>query len=377
MGAAPRSIALKTDANTRFFERACEAADRNRSSPLWLVGMTAIVAALWFMPVERAQVGLRILLAVWWGSWATWVVSRHAKRVEVFVEVIAAIASVAAIFAAGSLSTPVWLLAFVRSFAWLPRRKLVARAGRYATIAAHLALAVSCIAEGQPAAALIVVAMLAGQIVVQLVSSQLLQQRLELEAEGEELHRELERIHVQRDRERIAREIHDGLGAELVALNISLRSKGPTLTGLQERVVALLEELRSVTWSLRGGSGSLAEFEKVVGAQLRTALPAAKVLTATNVAHRSSIVDPEAALATLATLQAAASQAAKLDRVTEVQVELSAPPLTMTVRMQGAPREAMTAWLAHTQDIDVGVGVLPEVSMLEQGTGLRISVGTV
>lgn len=331
-----------------FIERALERTDRARTRPVWLFVTTLVIAALWFLPlapdrvpeeaVTQVQGPLRGLLFVWWATAIAFAVSfaregssARTRALELVTEVAAAFASVAAIFAARTLATPVWLIAFGRAFAWWPRRRAAAQASRWAMVASHLALAGWWVAEGYPSGGIIVLVLLAGQEVVLRVSSQLVRQRLELEAESEALHRELEALQVRRDSDRIARELHDGLGAELVALNLSLRGKGPTARPHQEKVLGLLDELRGVVWSLRGGQGSFGEFEKVVGAQVRATSPSMRVTAPVPAVERSLPVAPDEAFAVLHALHAL-GQAVTFESAALVTLVLERRPLAVVVR---------------------------------------------
>ena len=200
----------------------------------------------------------------------------------------------------------------------------------------------------------------------------LLRHRLELGAEGEALHRELESVEVRRDSDRIARELHDGLGADLVALNLSLRNKGAEAREPQRQVLAILEELRSVVWSLRGGHGSLAEFEKVVCSRVRASLPEATVESSASTSERLSFVDPERAFAVLGALHACVRELARLRAVSHLSLELCAEPRLQLVLRIPEARDALPGLVVTLRDSELARA---SAEVLADGSGLRIAAG--
>lgn len=335
MAAATRAEVLSAQVAARDIEEAFEVADRRRASTSGVLGVTALIALLWFAAAGAASV--QGLLALWWVlhvAWAATVGAGHGSRarhhLELATELVAACATVGAASAGPALVNVVWLIPFARAVAWLPRRPARVAAARWSLIGAHLVLTLQLVSAGQLPAAAVIVALLLGQVLVLNVSTQLMQQRVELDAEAHALHAELERSALHREQDRIARELHDGLGAELVALLLALRARGPQVEAYTQQVLTLLEELRSVVWAIRGGRGSLAEFEKLVRAKARITLPTTTIVTTMPPLQRGQVIEPQATLAMLAAVQAVldlANAPANLEVALESQ-----PSLSVTLR---------------------------------------------
>lgn len=381
MGPAPRSEGLRAEATARYVESALEEADRTRSSALWVVSLTAVVATLWHLDAQRGQSALKVLLALWWlvavaSSIAVRLTgsTRWVRGLAVLEEVVGAWASVVAVFAsAPPLVSPVWLVTVARSFAWLPRRGEAVLAGRWGRITAHLALAGWWAGTEHLSGAAIILALLATQMVVLEISTQLVRQRLELAAEAEGLHVELESLQMRQENDRIARELHDGLGAELVALMLSLRGKGPSAEAHTRQVLNLLEELRSVVWALRGGRGSFSEFEKLLCARARMTV-SAHVVASSELRDRAAVVEPDAAIAILAAVHEVLSKAAALAGLSDLRISLEArPTLAVTLHFPGAPSGTIAALLEGTPAAPGSPPV--SVVLIDAGAGLRIALG--
>lgn len=87
--------------------------------------------------------------------------------------------------------------------------------------------------------------------------------KLRAQAEAELLRERLEQVLVEQERSRIARDLHDGLGAELTALLLQARALDAQLAapeqrarvaGVTSRIGRTLDELRAAVWSLRPAS---------------------------------------------------------------------------------------------------------------------------
>ncbi len=367
MASATRAEPLSAPLAARVLEQAFERADRHRASALGLLGVTAVVGLLGF-GADGAPV-VHGLLAAWWLLHVAWAVSVRAafpsgvcQKVEVAVEFVAAFATVGAASAEAELANAVWLIPFARAVAWLPRRPARVIAARWSLIGAHLAVALHLVSTGTLPGAAVIVALLLGQVLTLNVSTQLMQQRLELEAETQTLHAELERAALGREHDRIARELHDGVGADLVALMLALRARGPQVEAFTQQVLTLLEELRSVVWAIRGGRGSLAEFEKLVRARARIALPATHIDTTLPLLQRGQGVEPQAALAMLAAVTAV------LERATA--------PATLTVALEGIPSLAVTLHFPVVEAPDLSTLAPPgaPVSVTANASQIRLEL---
>lgn len=375
MDAAQRTEALTAEASARFVRRTFEEADRKRYSARAGLGLAVLVAALHRLDSPHAQVAFGVMCAVTCLSWLGTAVmlrvsgrTRVVKWLDLATEVVGAWTSAFIIFASGTVITPLWLVPFAHSFVWLPRRRAAVVTGRWAMAVAFLGLALWQAGAGHLPAAVIVLALLGGHLIMHDVSAQLVRQRLELEAEAEALHAELEGRALRKETDRIARELHDGLGAELVGLMLSLRGKGPSVEAHVQRVLNLLEELRSLVWALRGGRGTLAEFEKLVRARARMTLSGTHRVATTTSVGRATQVEPEAAMALLTAMHDVLSKTASSSSVSEVNITLeAAPELAVTVAFPQVPRHTLA------QLVEAGLEC-PGASVSLTDAGVRIAV---
>lgn len=161
--------------------------------------------------------------------------------------------------ALGSL-TLVYRSGSARSFFWAVFIVLVGQAGAYGGFirfnvtlfsAALVALTTAFAVQGQPGDA--VMSLLLGGFsavtyFTMLQSTLRLRSALEARALADAERRELE---VLRERARIARDLHDGLGAELTGLLYRAQAAEPADEALVERVRGCVDELRTTVWLLR------------------------------------------------------------------------------------------------------------------------------
>jgi signal transduction histidine kinase len=79
------------------------------------------------------------------------------------------------------------------------------------------------------------------------------------------------------ERQRVMRDLHDGIGNQLLGLLIKLRRHGPDTELLTGDVNAAITELRIVTTALDAGAGQLAEALRLLGGRLDAQASAASV----------------------------------------------------------------------------------------------------
>lgn len=378
MGAAKHAEPVTSDVE-RILERTLAASDRTRSSVAWGAASALVLTVLWHLPAQQGQLALRTSLLLWFAAWAAWAVasragapSRRVLALEIASELVSAAGTAIAIYAIDPLNPVVWLVIFARSLAWPPRRQSVVAARRWGSLAGSALVAGALVHQGNVSSAVLVLALMAGHAVALQVGTQLVNQRLELEAEGEVLSAELERLAVRDETDRIARELHDGLGAELVALLLALRERTDDVRGHAEQVLTLLEQLRSVVWTVRGGRGSVAEFEKLLRARARLTLAAIPVLESRGSTRSGRFVEPDVSLAILATLHAVLRRAVTLPGLSAVDLAVDAAPLAVKLQLRGVSDEAVAA-LAADAERGLELERCPVVSTGADGT-LTIAV---
>ncbi|MBL8921030.1 MAG: sensor histidine kinase [Myxococcaceae bacterium] len=155
------------------------------------------------------------------------------------------------------------------------------------TVASALATGYFALVRG-PAAAGLVAAIAGVAIYAYAVMSGTASKLSEIIAQRDRLQAELTAVTVSQERARIARDLHDGVGAELSSLFWQLQSLAATATtpearasfdGLTQRITQSTDELRNVVWELR--ATSLAWPELIAHLRTRCAELAGDVATVT------------------------------------------------------------------------------------------------
>jgi signal transduction histidine kinase len=162
------------------------------------------------------------------------------------------------------------LLAISRSFAWQARPPKQLHRSVVLEAVSHGAVAAFSVATGRPAMATLVVLNFFALVIGLSMTGRALARAAAARVERDLLESQLAAGELSRVRSRIAREIHDGAGANLMALVLQLRRGAqaePALALLHAEAQMLLEDLRSVVWSIRGGQGTLGELVKLLDAR--------------------------------------------------------------------------------------------------------------
>lgn len=256
------------------------------------------------------------------------------------------------VWSSGTASTPLWALGLMRSFAWTSRTPSAVRFSRAAMIIAHLVLAVAFLWRGKPADASLVGLMLLAFVAIHTMTARTRSRTDALVRERDALAHELQEAAMNRDRDRIARELHDGLGADVTALVLRLRREAsaganPHAAVLAKRAEHVLDELRMVVWSLRSERGTVAELGKLIdaiGRRLCTSARYESIKPSADDALRA--IGPEVSVAALDAARRLVGRAAQRPGVQRVGVSLSVDPhaaqLSLRVDGDGAQVESVT-----------------------------------
>lgn len=348
-----------------FHARGLDAADAKRASIRGVVGHSLVVAGLVCLPADRYDLIADGWFVAWFvvrTAWAALVWTDRAdtlrSALDVLQECAAATAIAVGMFSQGAMAAPLWFVAFARAMAFLPSRPLRVQAAKWSTAVANLSLAGALVLASEVSGGILVLAVGCGLLVTLHVSTNIARERLAMEAESDALHAEIEASVLRDDSERIARELHDGLGAELVGLMLEMRARGGATSRHTENVLTLIEELRSVVWSLRGGRGSVAEFEKLLRARVRVALGDLPLHTHVRPEHARLPVPPDVALAMLTALRDVLAHAATFRELEGLAIALDADPFSMTIELGGVDAR--------------DVAQCPPSSTNRDGTSLRV-----
>lgn len=340
---------------------ALTAAERKRRS-LWVIAVhSAFAACSLVLPAERDRLTMIEAAAV---SWVATVAaaavfraqgpSRLYRIIDACDQLMTPCALLAAIYASPRASVPLWLVMCVRSFGYLPSRPYKERAERVGLVVSHGMLITAFISSGEVSHAVAAVALLLVQLIDLDVSAKLALQELQLAVERDALQRQLEAQTVRSDKDRIARELHDGLGADLVAMLMSLRAE-PELANLATRVETTLTELRGVVWALRDNRGTLGELDKLLCVRVRATTPQLSVSSTCALGDRLALVEASSALPTINALPALAAQLAQVAPLSHLTIGLGAVPrlaVTLTALVEPAHVQSASAAISNLSAID-------------------------
>jgi hypothetical protein len=264
------------------------------------------------------------------------------------------------IYRSGSASTPLWLFGFAKAFVWHARTKTRLRTALVVAVGAYGALAVALLAAGRIADAAFTCLAAFAATIGHTTSARAVVRAAEIKAERDLLERETRDASVQQSRDRMAREIHDGVGADVTALLLRLRREArrrthPNAAALAERAQGILDELRSVVWSLRNEQGTLAELGKLIDATCRRVAGDITYIRSTPAAESRRTIGPRAALEALESARALITEAVAQPGVTRVELRLSAlAALTIAVCHDGANTSLEAATVSIALDERAG-----------------------
>lgn len=162
------------------------------------------------------------------------------------------------------------LVSLLRGFV----RRAQSAAQRRRTVAtqaiAHLSVGGAALLLGRPTGAMLVLLAFLAFLIAFTMTARSHETAVRARVERDLLEHILHGVELGSVRSRMAREIHDGVGADLMALVLQLRRLGkddPAGSELSREAQHILEDLRSVVWSLRGEEGTLGELGKLLEAK--------------------------------------------------------------------------------------------------------------
>ncbi|MFO0679950.1 MAG: histidine kinase [Polyangiaceae bacterium] len=237
-------------------------------------------------------------------------------------------ASAALVFASGSAASPFWLVGMGESFVRHAAPRDAERWRRGGLVGTHLVVAIAFAVTTRYADAAFAILVLVATVEAGTLTSKVVARAARVEAERDLALRSLRDAMVRKDRERMARELHDGLGADIMALVLRLdresrKNADPTASELASRARDLMDELRGVVWSLRNQQGTLADLGKLVDANVRSLRGRVAYERRTPLEHSRLRVGPAAALAALREARRLVLETAAIPGTTRVVLTLS------------------------------------------------------
>lgn len=224
-------------------------------------------------------------------------------------------APLAIIYASGSVSSPLWVVTMAKGIAFPASTPERARRDLRLLCVSHGCMLLALLASRRIADGAFTVLVIFGVIALQTMTARTLATRFRMNAERNVLERRLHHANLSDDRDRIARELHDGVGADVTALLLRLRARAkdgtnPRAAAFSERAQAILDDLRAVVWSLRREQGTLGELGKLIDATCRPLREAPGYERVTEQAQSRAPIAPEVALTTLALVRELSRDAA-------------------------------------------------------------------
>lgn len=237
----------------------------------------------------------------------------------------------------GTAFSILWAIIMARSFEWTPAPPRRVPLTVVQIITTHVVCTAVFLLRGHVADAaftgLVLMACQAAQSIVSRAGAS----SLELRADHVLLQQQLEQTVVNDERDRVARELHDGIGADVTAILMELRriaerTAEPGTDQARVRVLAtraqgILDGLRRMVWSLRNEQGTLGEVAKLLEVKCRNAFPNVTLERAIPMAQASQAVNSGMALSIL--------------RVAD-ELLTALPTTTETVRLVLRADEALT-----------------------------------
>lgn len=384
-------VAVAEESERVITQIAAAAEQRMRSPPinvmvtagcLFAVGLSVVLSdtsLLGLITPGRAVA----LIGAWWLIFETanftfwWLGPSHgvARAASMLDEMGRSAGLMAMLSLSGSAALIFYIASLVRGFAWHPVPVREVWRGVAASFISHAGVAVVCLQMGHAENAALVMLAFSAFAIGRAMTGYSLARSVRARVERDVLERELLRLEVSTVRDRIARELHDGIGADVMALLLQLRrsaqneSNAALLAGQAQEV---LDDLRTVVWSLRSG-GTLSEMGKLVDATCRRLCPKAyKRTTSPELALRP--VGGETSLSVLHIARALVGAAAGRGGLTRVNVELGieGDSISLVVEADGEKSsEPNSFWVQAREAIDETAGTL-EIS--EDGSRARATV---
>lgn len=161
------------------------------------------------------------------------------------------------------------LVCLPRGFAWRAESARERRRTIAVELLGYSLVAGACAVLGRPASAAVVLLSLSAFGVAYGMTARSTSRGVRARVERDLLDRTSLGLEVTNLRGRAARELHDGVGADVMALVLQLRDasdRDPKAVGLAQRAEQVLAGLRSVVWWLRKEEGTVGELAKLVDA---------------------------------------------------------------------------------------------------------------
>lgn len=219
----------------------------------------------------------------------------------------------------------------------------------------HLSVASVFVALEMPERAMLILLAFCAFVIAYLMTTRLESAAARVRVERDLLEREGHQAQLGSLRARMARELHDGVGADIMALVLTLRRDArsePSAAALSEEAQRILEDLRGVVWSLKNEQGTLGELAKLVDARCGRVRGDLRYERAPVDADAHRNVPAATSIAVLRVASELVGAAAKLRGVRGVRVSLEAKDaLELSIEVEGgdagfsaAASEAIDGW---------------------------------
>lgn len=173
----------------------------------------------------------------------------------------------------------------------------------------------------------------------EILAAQLTEQTAKLERSYDAQKQMLQREVMLVERQRIVRDMHDGIGGQLLGLMMQVRSGGATSVEVEQGLQASIADLRLIVDSMDSADGGLAETLRSFEHRVRSQIEAAGIAL-DFVAEVDEAIDlgPRPTLQVLRILQEAVTNALRHSGAQRITVESEAPvegPIRITIRDNG------------------------------------------
>jgi signal transduction histidine kinase len=250
----------------------------------WKVNVaTILVSAALLLRVESQLLRFAVLahVCVYGGSvylYRTRRSSRGYSYVAALDELTRYAVIAAAIYVTGSVATLFLSTGVLVHLLWRGLDPMVAYRSLLSLATTHSLLVLALASEAKWTEALLLVLFTIGSVPTARFILRLQMRELDVRVETAALMAQNRALAVRKDAERIARELHDGFGADMVALLLRIRRLAPgnaSSEALGLRIQRMIDELRATIWALKRGQGTLGELAKLVRSNTRRLVPSA------------------------------------------------------------------------------------------------------
>jgi len=329
------------------------------------LGVTAPLAAALLLLKALAAVGARRLAFA--GIAQSWIAT--------LADLAPRGALLVVMFTTKTPSTALWALLLILPMTLRPRSGRDVRLLMFAVFALDVVMLAALLwAHRRGQAAFFVVVTLSSWFGLW-VSLSLFVRGLQVRCERSVLARRLRVVKSEEERRRIARDLHDGVGADLAALLLQLRMSSSSLghttaARLESSVRQALQQIREVVWWLKRAEGTLEELGKLIDVRMRRRLGEATRVQRLRSRHRACALTAAASVAALAAFDAALKLPTFGASVQSTAIEMESSALVMRFEttpefapallaaMQAPPAVAAQSGEASTLPTDDGAAVL-------------------